>query len=179
VHSPLQTVPLGLLGPLSPKPLGNTPQLFSDTVVPVVGLEPHYNAPLLRSLTSTSTGLTPSATGTIVNTVTLPGGASYWLYGVTGIVTMGTTSAATNLHWRLAFNMAPGIPGTTPSNIFIDGGQFVWPVPPATNAAFAFGRLLPQPLILGSGVIVTAACVSDSVATDMALSTNLLVAALP
>jgi hypothetical protein len=48
VDSPLQKVPLGLLGQLSLKTLGNNPQLFSDTVVPVVGRGPHDNAPHLR-----------------------------------------------------------------------------------------------------------------------------------
>jgi hypothetical protein len=48
VDSPLQKVPLGLLGQLSLKTLGNNPQLFSDTVVPVVGGEPPDNAPRVR-----------------------------------------------------------------------------------------------------------------------------------
>jgi hypothetical protein len=77
VDSPLQKVPLGLLGQLSLKTLGNNPQLFSDTVVPVVGLEPPNNPPHMRSQTSTSTAHTPTATRPNVNTETQPGGASY------------------------------------------------------------------------------------------------------
>jgi len=149
--SPLQKYPGGLLELLSLKTLGKAPELFDDTVAPVIEVGELYGMDRLR--TTSTAGAAGAVTGALQEIVDGPN--RYRAIG--GSIGIGA-AAGTWLVLGIGIRM-PGVAGPV---CWLNWAAFT----PRIGVRFAVGGFLGEPLSLPSGAVIELETYGDAAGAD-------------
>lgn len=169
---PLHKAPRGLLELFRLRTTGSQPNLFAETVSPVVDVTEHYIADQLRTAAATpivgnlNAGqyLTAGPLGPLGG-----GGAVLALYGFTGSVTLGA-APGTWLAISLMLEIPVAGPPATLAFMRWDDTQLV------AASFYETCIVLPRPLILPGGSTYGAYAEGDAAGADHTLNLNAVIA---
>lgn len=162
--SPLHKTPLGLLELFRLKTLGRAPEVFGDTVLPVMPSREAYAAAEMQTASSASWG--PGAINGVGGQGTLVTVASFmWIWGVSGQITLGA-APGTFITWEVGLN----VPGTAQEWIFGCGDLRTV----VAGETIRFGATLPHPVVLRAGSYYVARVHGDAAGADHVGFTNAL-----
>jgi len=90
----INRVPKGWLGTLDAKTLGATPKETVPNLQPVQDITANYLADIPLEAATAIASFGSGSIGTVINTVTVPAGELWYVYGVAGSVIIGATGGA-------------------------------------------------------------------------------------
>lgn len=165
--SPLQKSPLGLLARFNLKTLGDAPNRFGDTVLPVADVGGAYSADLLTFLnTNGAVGAGPVVTAVI--NVTVP----VIVRAVNVSYNPGAAPDDTWFHLECRISAGNGQPTPCIHDQVVNGIT-----PPA--GLWRTGLLLPYPLWLAPGAQLVGTVTTDSSQNDIQAQVTAIVELLP